>query len=75
MFISKKSLEIYENEEKEEFYIVFFYQEFIYKHFSVFSTYHDAEKLLLKMFKSSNANGIIEILEKYWQQVEFEIEC
>lgn len=85
MKIHKQSLDVFEGEahevtingetSTEHYSYVFFHeQEHTYRHFKTFDTYKEAYAFMLKMFLSSDLNGMVTINEKHWSYVQNEIQ-
>jgi len=77
MKIHKQSLDVFEGEahkitingeaSTEHYSYVFFHeQENTYRHFKTFNTYKEAYAFMLKMFFSSDKNGMISINKQHW---------
>ncbi len=85
MKIYKQSLDVFEGEahevttngetSTEHYSYVFFHeQENTYRHFKTFDTYKKAYTFMLKMFLSSDLNGMVTVNKKHWSYVQNEIQ-
>jgi len=86
MKISKHNFDVFEGEEHQMLingevttqvyaWVIFFEQEYIYRHNKTFDTYKEAYSFMLKIFFSADVRGAVTIDEKHWGITENTIAC